>query len=163
MGGWSGIPRRLLWSAITYFPQNNESFLEKKMAKENRSTVSANIKLNRLVITLRGAISKKEAERIYTDIRFCTSDLEPGFAVITDLTESPFGHLTAIGTFRKITKFLVEKQVGPVIRVVGQARIIFRQIAKLSGETIGYQPQYAKTKEEAEILLSELAEKQSVA
>ncbi|EKD39487.1 MAG: hypothetical protein ACD_75C00390G0003 [uncultured bacterium] len=132
------------------------------MAKENStSTVSANIKRNRLDITLRGVISKKEADRIYTDIRFCTSDLEPGFAVITDLTEARFGHLTAIGTFRKVSRFLAEKQVGPVIRVVGNANIIFRQIAKLSSEA-SYQPQYTKTKEEAEILLAELSEKQSV-
>lgn len=131
------------------------------MAKEkSTSTVSANIKRNRLDITLRGVISKKEADRIYTDIRFCTSDLEPGFAVITDLTEARFGHLSAIGTFRKVTRFLAEKQVGPVIRVVGKANIIFRQIAKLSSEA-SYQPQYTKTKEEAEILLAELGEKQS--
>jgi hypothetical protein len=140
-----------------------EFFSEKKMTKENRtSTVSANIKRNRLDIILRGAISKKEVERIYTDIRFCTSDLEPGFAVITDLTEAQFGHLSAIGTFRKITKFLAEKQVGPVIRVVGRATIIFRQIAKLSSET-DYKPQYTKTRQEAEMLLAELAEKLSVA
>lgn len=133
------------------------------MEREIRtSTVSANIKRNRLDITLRGAISKKEAERIYTDIRFCTSDLEPGFAVITDLTEASLGHLAAIGTFRKITKYLAEKQVGPVIRVVGQASIIFRQIAKLSSEA-SYKPKYTKTREEAEQLLAELAEKVAVA
>jgi hypothetical protein len=126
------------------------------MDKDTRSsTVSANIKRNRLDITLRGAISNKEAERIYTDIRFCTSDLEPGFAVITDLSEAQFGHLTAIGTFRKIGRFLAEKQVGPVIRVVGRASIIFRQLTNLSGET-SYQPQYAKSREEAERLLVEL-------
>lgn len=131
------------------------------MAQENRiSTVSANIKRNKLEITLRGVISKKDVERIYTDIRFCVSDLEPGFAVITDLTEAHLGHLSAIGTFRKITRFLSEKQVGPVIRIVGRANIIFRQIAKLSSDT-SYRPHYAKTKEEAERLLAELAEKQS--
>lgn len=134
-----------------------------KMAQENRtSTISANIKRNRLDITLRGAISKKEAERIYTDIRFCISDLKPGFAVITDLTGAHLGHLSAIGTFQKITKFLVEKQVGPVIRIVGKANIIFRQIARLSSET-SYQPQYTKTREEAELLLANLTEKRSAA
>ncbi len=133
------------------------------MDKEiSTSTVSANIKRNRLDIVLRGAISKREAERIYTDIRFCSSDLEPGFVVITDLTEARFGHLTAIGIFRKISDFLVEKQVGPVIRVVGQASIIFRQIARLSSET-SYKPQYVKTREEAEQLLTDLTEKLKVA
>lgn len=133
------------------------------MTKEFRtSTVSANIKRNRLDIVLRGTISKKEVEKIYTDIRFCTSDLEPGFAVITDLTEAKLGHLAAIGTFRRITNFLVEKQVGPVIRVVGQASIIFRQLAKLSSEA-SYSPKYTKTREEAEQLLAELAEKATAA
>jgi hypothetical protein len=127
------------------------------MAQETHlSTVSANIKRNRLEIILRGAISNKEAERIYTDIRFCTSDLESGFAVITDLSEAQFGYLTAIGTFRKISNFLVEKQVGPVIRVVGRASILFRQLTKLSSET-SYRPEYAKTREEAEMLLAERA------
>lgn len=126
-----------------------------KMAQDTySSTVSANIKRNRLDITLRGAISNKEAERIYTDIRFCASDLESGFAVITDLSEAQFGYLTAIGTFRKISKFLTEKQVGPVIRVVGRASIIFQQLTKLSSET-SYRPEYAKTREEAEMLLAE--------
>jgi len=133
------------------------------MVKEIRtSTVSANIKRNRLDIILRGTITKKEVERIYTDIRFCTSDLEPGFAVITDLTEASLGHLAGIATFRKITKFLAEKQVGPVIRVVGQMSIIFRQLAKLTSESC-YKPRYTKTREEAEQLLAELAEKMAVA
>ena len=128
--------------------------------KLQTSTVSANIRRNRLDIVLRGAISKSEVERIYTDIRFCTADLQPGFAVITDLTEARFGHLAAIPTFRRITRFLAEKQVGPVVRVVGRASIIFRQLAKLSSEA-SYKPKYVKTREEAEQLLAELGELQA--
>ncbi len=132
------------------------------MAKDqNLCTVAADIKRNRLIITLRGAIPKKIADTLYTDIRFCVSDLQPGFAVITDLAEASIGHLGAIGTFKKITQYLVDKQVGPVVRVVGKAKIIFKQIAKLSKENPGYQPMYAKTMEEAEILLADLTEKKS--
>lgn len=133
------------------------------MGKEiiRKSTVSANIKQNRLDIILRGSICKKEVERIYSDIRFCTADLEPGFAVVTDMTEASLGHLAAINVFRKITVFLTEKKVGQVIRVVGRASIILRQLAMLS-RNIGYRPKYVKTREEAEELLARLAEKATV-
>jgi hypothetical protein len=122
------------------------------------STVTADIKRNRLVIKLRGDVPKRDVERLYTDIRFCVSDLKPGFAVITDLSEARIGHLSAIDTFKKITNFLTEKQVGPVIRIVGQARVIFQQIAKLTKQITGYQAMYAKTMEEAEVLLADLME-----
>jgi hypothetical protein len=127
------------------------------------STVSANIKKKRLYITLRGIIPKKEAERLYTDIRFCVSDLEPGFAVITDLTQCRIGHLSAIGTFRKIMHFLLEKQVGQIIRIIGEAKVIYLQMLKLSDKTQGYEPKYVATLEEAETLLDQLVKKESVA
>ncbi|MFH0783121.1 MAG: hypothetical protein V2B20_14390 [Pseudomonadota bacterium] len=123
------------------------------------STVTVDIKKNRLVIKLRGIIPKKDAEQMYTDIRFCVSDLKPGFSVITDLTEARIGHLSAITTFKKITAYLTEKKVGPIIRVVGQGKIIFQQLAKLTDQTKGYRPMYAKTMEEAEVLLADLTEK----
>ncbi len=127
------------------------------MAKDRSpSTVSADIKRNRLFIKLRGDVPKKDAERIYTDIRFCVSDLKPGFAVINDLTEARIGHLSAIDTFKKITAYLAEKNVGPVVRVVGNAKIIFQQFSKLTMHINGYQPMYAKNMEEAEVLLADL-------
>lgn len=130
------------------------------MAKDKcLSTVTADIKRNRLLITLRGNVAKKDAERIYTDIRFCVSDLKPGFSVINNLTESRIGHLSTIETFKKITSYLTEKQVGPVVRVVGRAKIIFQQMAKLTNMINCYQPIYAKTMEEAETILADLEQK----
>lgn len=120
------------------------------------STVTADIKHNRLVIKLRGEVPKKDVEQIYTDVRFCVSDLKPDFTVITDLTEARIGHLSAIGTFKKITAYLTEKKVGQVVRVVGKGKIIFQQLAKLTDETAGYKPMYAKTMEEAEVILADL-------
>jgi hypothetical protein len=128
------------------------------------STVSANIKKKRLYITLQGIMSKKEAERIYTDIRFCVSDLGTGFAVITDLSECRIGHLNAIGTFRKIMHFLQEKEVGQIVRIVGEAKIIYLQMLKLSDKTKNYVPKYVKTSAEAEAYLDELvSQKESIA
>jgi len=119
------------------------------------STVTADIKRNRLIIRLRGTVPKKDAEQIYTDIRFCVSDLKPGFAVITDLTEAKIGHLAGIEIFKKIAAYLIEKHVGPVVRVVGQGKIIFQQLAKLTNLVDGYKALFTKNLEEAESLLEE--------
>lgn len=127
------------------------------------STVTANIKKRRLYITLKGIIPKKEAERLYTDIRFCVSDLEPGFAVITDLTQCRIGHLNAISTARKIMQFLLEKKVGKIIRIIGQGKVIYLQMLKLSDKMNGYDPKYVATLEEAEKLLDELSKEESAA
>jgi hypothetical protein len=130
------------------------------MAKDTSSSkVSADVKRNRLIIKLHGSVQKRDIERIYTDIRFCVADLTPGFAVITDLTEARIGHLAGIDTFIKITRYLAEKKVGPVVRVVGQAKVIFTQIAKLSQQISGYQAMYAKDMEEAEVILADLIDK----
>ena len=130
------------------------------MAKDTpNSKVSADVKSNRLIIRLHGSVQKRDIERIYTDIRFCVADLTPGFAVITDLTEARIGHLAGIDTFIKITRYLAEKKVGPVVRVVGQAKVIFTQIAKLSQQISGYQAMYAKDMEEAEVILADLVDK----
>jgi hypothetical protein len=131
------------------------------MTKDKQpSTVTADVKRNRLIIRLRGSVPRKAIERIYTDVRFCVADLAPGFAVITDLTEASIGHLSGIDIFLKITRYLTEKKVGPVIRVVGQGKVIFTQLAKLSQQIGGYQPMYAKTMEEAEVILADLAQNQ---
>jgi hypothetical protein len=127
------------------------------------STVTADIKRNHLIIKLRGEVPKKDTEQIYTDIRFCVADLKPGFSVITDLTEARIGHLSAIGTFKKITAYLTEKQVGQVVRVVGQGKVIFQQLAKLTDQSAGYRPMYAKTMEEAEVILTSLTMEKSAA
>lgn len=127
------------------------------------STVTANIKKRRLYITLKGIIPKKEADRLYTDIRFCVSDLEPGFTVITDLTQCRIGHLNGISTARKIMQFLLEKKVGKIIRIIGQGKVIYLQMLKLSDKMNGYDPKYVATLEEAEKLLDELSKEESAA
>jgi hypothetical protein len=129
---------------------------------KRRSTVSANIKKQRVYITLHGIIPKKEAERLYTDIRFCVSDLEPGFSVVTDLTRCRIGHLSAVGTFTKIMEFLLAKQVGQIVRIVGQAKVVYLQMLRLMDKKRGYEPKYVETLEEAEAFLDGLAEEKSL-
>jgi hypothetical protein len=132
--------------------------LEREMAQPPaKSTVSASIKDNRLIITLAGSISVKEAERIYTDTRFAVADLQPGFVVITDLSHSRIGHLSAIGTFRKIMTFLKEKEVGLVFRIIGKGKIIYLQMLQLATPDSSYKPIYVSSMEEAKAHLEKLS------
>ena len=128
-----------------------------------RSAVTANIGENRLLISLYGVLSKKDVETIYTDIRFCVSDLKPGFGVITDLTGCRFGHLSGIPTYKKIMDFLVSQKVGKIVRVVGRAKLILCQLERLSGSKDGYTTHYVTSLAEAEELLSHPAGDRSAA
>ena len=122
------------------------------------SKVRADIKKNRLYITLSGTIPKKEVESIYTDIRFCVADLKPGFHVITDLTEARIGHLVAIPTFIKIMEYLSASQVGRIVRVVGKAKTLLQQMSRITATVKGYKPSYVSTLDEAEVMVSSFEE-----
>lgn len=130
---------------------------------KNRSTVSASLKENVLYISLYGTVSKKEVEKIYTDIRFCVPDLRPGFSIITDLTHCRIGHLSGITTYKKIMAFLVENRVGQIIRVVGRGQVIFNQLSKLSSNNQNYRTTYVSTMADAESYLAQLSEKKAAA
>lgn len=128
-----------------------------------RSSVTANIGENRLIIDLQGVLSKRDLESIYTDIRFCVSDLQPAFNVITDLTECRFGHLSAIPIFVKIRDFLIYKKVGKIVRVAGKTGVILRQLERLKTNNSDYIVHYVATRKEAEELLAKSNENRSAA
>ena len=120
------------------------------MAVKSGSKVRADIKHNRLYITLAKTASKKELEKIYTDVRFCVADLKPGFDVITDLSQCTLGHLSGIPIFRKIMDYLVQHRPGEVVRVVGKMSVLFKQLIMLATRFQVYKPVYVNTVEEAE-------------
>ncbi len=112
--------------------------------------VKADIGKNRLYFKISGPAVKKELDKLYTDVRFCISDLKPGFDVISDLSECSLAHLSGVPTFRKIMNYLLEHGVGQVVRVIDGKSLIFKQILNLSSRICGYRPIYASTLEEAE-------------
>lgn len=115
-----------------------------------KAKIRADIKKNRLYITLPTSINTKELERIYSEIRFGAADLQPGFDVVTDLTHCSIGHLSAIPILRKITAYLVANKVGRVVRIVGNKSLILRQLIGLASKFHCYKPVYVLTAEEAE-------------
>ncbi len=122
-----------------------------------RSRVVVDTEKNRLTITLGATISKKEIERMYSDIAVCVSELRPGFDVVTDLSHCKIGHLSGLPTFRKIMDLLLEKKVGKVVRVVGKAKLIFNQVSRITEHMQGYRPVYVATLQEAEENISSLS------
>ncbi len=123
--------------------------------KGQHSKVTSNMEKNRLVITLVGTIRKSEMERIYTDVRFCVQDLQPGFHVITDMQNCKIGYLSGALVFKKIMEFLISKEVGKVVRITGGSRSLLNQMVRMSQSISGYSPEYVSSPEEAEKVLAE--------
>lgn len=128
------------------------------MADNQKAKVTADIKRNRLMITISSTASKKEAEKIYTDIRFCVADLKPGFDIITDFSHCTLAHLSAIPTMRKIMDYLITSQPENVIRVVGKTSLVFKQLLRFTNRFQSYKPLYVNTLEEAEEILANSTE-----
>lgn len=120
---------------------------------QNVSAV-ANIKKNRLHITLKGSPSGKDAQKLYTEVRFGVADLSPGFDVINDMTECSVGAVSGLPTLRKIMHFLVSNKVGRVVRVIDKRKVIFRQLLNFIGTSQGYEDIQVGSLEEAEEILS---------
>ncbi len=116
----------------------------------DKSKIKADISLNRLYVTFSGHISKKELDKLYTDIRFCVSDLSPNFDVITDFRSCSFAAVSIIPTFRKITKYLIDNKVRSVVRIVDKESLIFKQLLNVSLHFQGYSVILVESLEEAE-------------
>lgn len=119
-----------------------------------KTTVTANIKKNRLYFTIVGRLTKKELDSLYTDVRFCVADLQPGFDVITDLSKCTLTSLAGLPTFLKIAHYLISSQVGHVVRVINDNSLLFRQALNFAAKFQGYETTNVTTMEEAEETLN---------
>ena len=128
----------------------------------DKSTVRADINKNRLYCTIAGRLKKRELDSLYTDVRFSVADLSPPFDVITDLRTCRFGMLNALPTFRKIMNYLLNSQVGVVVRVTRKDSLLHKQVINLAGRLKGYRPVYVSTMEEAEEILDRMVPRDGV-
>lgn len=122
---------------------------------KKKSKITADLKKNRLQISLIGALTVSDLQEIYTDIRFCVADLKPGFDIITDFRGCKIGHLAGLGTFAKIREHLQKSGAGTAIRIAGKGQLIFHQISKIAAKNSNYRIIYVKDMEEAEAMLTE--------
>ena len=110
----------------------------------------AHIPNNRLYISVGGKLTRESLDKLYTDIRFGVADLQPGFNVVTDLTECTLATLNGVPTFKKIANFLIEKRVGLVVRVMNSGNLVFKQLLHLTARMQGYKAISVASIEEAE-------------
>jgi len=122
---------------------------------KQKSKVTADLKKNRLQIELRGWLSKKDIQDIYTEVRFCVADLKPGFVAITDFSDCRIGYLAGLSTFIKMREYLQDKGIGAGIRIASKNQLIFYQLSKIVCKKCTYPVIYAKSQGEAEKILAE--------
>ena len=115
--------------------------------------VKADTKKNRLFLKFSGTVSKKELDRIYTDIRFTVADLLPGFSVINDLSECTLCHLSGIATYKKISNYLIKNGAKNVVRIINKDSLVLKQFLQFAARFAEYIPVYVSTLDEAEALL----------
>lgn len=122
----------------------------------------ANIKNNRLLITISGNIDSKLLEKLYTEIRFCVADLQPGFKVLSDVSQCNLVYISGMPVYKKIIDFLVANKVGEIIRIVQDQTISFKQITNFSEAINSYTPLYAYSREEAEKRLADIVSRDGI-
>lgn len=119
------------------------------------SKVIVNTAQNRLNITMTGSISKEEMENLYADVLTCVPQLKPGFNVLNDISNCKIIHLDSAPTFQRIMEFLINKNIGKIVRVV-KTKTTFNQLSRITENMKGgYMPIYLSTFEESEQFLSE--------
>lgn len=114
------------------------------------SHVTTDMSKNMLNVNIVGFLSKKDLDRLYTDIRFCVADLSPGFDVVSDFSSCSCAAVNGIPTFRKIMHYLIDKRVRSIVRIVDKERVIFHQLLNLSFRLQGYCCSVVSSLEEAE-------------
>lgn len=125
----------------------------------DKSSIRADISQNRIYITFFGCITKKESERLYTDIRFGVADLSPNFDVISDFRNCSFAAVSNIPTYRKIVRYLIDNKVRRVVRIVDREKLISQQLLNLSLRCQGYSSILVESLEEAERELQQSAKR----
>ena len=113
----------------------------------------SNIQKNRLYVTISGNITIKLLEKLYTDIRFCVADLNPGFNVISDISQCNIIYITSLPIYKKIIQYLIDKKLGNIARIIKEENIGCKQILNFTENIQCYKIMYAHSVNEAEEMI----------
>lgn len=114
-----------------------------------RVKAKADIKNNRLSLTISGHVDAKTLDGLYTDIRFCVADLKPGFDVICDVSQCNLLYLAGLPIYQKIMNYMVASRVGTIVRVTNSEQVSARQMFNLYERFPCYSVLHATSCEEA--------------
>ncbi len=124
-----------------------------------KSSVAANFDHNWLTLTFKGIVTAKDMNVLYTDVRFNVSELQESYSVIFDFSECKLMYLNSLGTFKKISNYLLTNKCGEMLRVIHPRRVISKQILNYALHRPGYKPSYVATREEAEKKITSAAKR----
>ncbi|CAG35932.1 PilZ domain-containing protein [Desulfotalea psychrophila] len=124
--------------------------------------VKVSVAKNRLYFKVSKKMSKRILDKLYTEVRFCVADLQPGFHVIADYSESNLIQLNGIPTYRKLMNYLINNGVGEVVRVVGDKSLLYKQVINLTARICGYKPHYTDSLEEAEKIVEAVLKREDL-
>ena len=96
---------------------------------------TADIKKNRLTITMSGNVDGKTLEKLYTDIRFCVCDLSKGFEVINNISQCNILYISSLPVYKKIIDYLISCNVGEIVRVAKDDHVSYKQIVNIFKNT----------------------------
>lgn len=129
---------------------------------DSTAKATANIKKNRLYVTIAGNVDAKALEKLYTDIRFGVADLKPGFEVISDISQCNLIYISGFPVYKKIIDYLISQQLGEIVRIIRNDNISFRQMINFTDKIHCYRSIYAESKDEAEQKLDHLIKRDGI-
>lgn len=98
----------------------------------------ADIDQNRLYVTLKGRIASKESKQAASQVIADLKKLNPGFDVVTDISEFEPATKKEVDMLIKVHKVLIESGVDRIARVIGSeikatvGKIQFERASKLT-------------------------------
>ena len=117
------------------------------------SEVRVDSEKNRLIIMVAGVLNRENIEKIKVAVSEQIGQLQPGFGVITDMSQVGFGYLSGRPALKELMNILVENQVGTVVRVGMSGCVLLKQISSITKRLGSYEPVYVSSVEEAEAVL----------
>jgi len=123
---------------------------------------AADIKRNRLYLTLAGNIDSTHMEKLYTDIRFCVADLKNGFDVIKNISQCNMLYISSFPVYKKIIDFLIANKVGEVVRVTRNGNVSCKQLLNFSEKIQCYKTIHADDEIEADEKLNNLIKRDGI-
>lgn len=111
--------------------------------------ISADQMLNRLTITLSGKHTKSDTEKVKNEIIRAVDTLNPGFSVITNISNFQSLDLITQPLMTEIANYLLARKCRKIIRVVGASKEGLLTFAQSTRHLKGYNVLHVATMDDA--------------
>ncbi len=122
----------------------------------------ADIKKNRLLITISGLVNSKSLDGLYTDIRFCISDLKSEFDVICDISKCNVMCVESFKIYKKIINFFINNNVGQFVKIVDYDNVSYKQMLNYDKNVKGFRSIYIQNVENIDEEINRLQKRNGI-